>query len=155
MNRSNRVAETKALISFAQKTPFSWRDSSNFPQIRIRKTATTFLIGIIFRHSEPKRCRQNGKHCEPWWDLCLIWVYTICIYLSVWKLTRIITVRHLGKTERHKLTIPQKCITYRSKGVIFQSFSKTISWILEIESESRKVSTLAHFAQQLFLETNY
>ena len=44
MNRSNRVAETKALISFAvnaslfshmQKAPFSRRDSSNFPQIRI------------------------------------------------------------------------------------------------------------------------
>ena len=53
----------------------------------------------------------------------------------IFGLTRIITVRHLGKTERHKLTIPQKFITYRSKAVIFPSFSKTESWKSKVKVE--------------------
>ena len=74
MNRFNRVAKTEGLISFAvtsslfshkQKNAFFITDSSNFPQILIKeKLQQPFLIGIFFRYNEPKRCRQNGKHCE-------------------------------------------------------------------------------------------
>ena len=65
MIRSNRVAETKALISFAvtaslfshmqKKRPFH-DGTPNFPQIQIlKKLQPPFLIGIIFRHNEPKK----------------------------------------------------------------------------------------------------
>ena len=46
--------------------------------------------------NESKRCRWNGEQCRPWSDCSsrssLIWVYTVCPGLPVWKL-RIITWR--------------------------------------------------------------
>ena len=58
---------------------------------------------------------------------------------------------HLGKTERHKLTPPPEIHYLPLQGGNFSEFFKHYS----LKSESRKVRTLAHFAQQLFLETNY
>ena len=50
---------------------------------------------VFTQSSESKRCRLNGKQCRPWSDCSsrssLIWVYTVCLGLSVRKL-RIITV---------------------------------------------------------------
>ena len=40
-----------------------------------------------------KWCRRNGKQCRPWSDCSLIWVCTVCLDISVWKL-RIITLHH-------------------------------------------------------------
>ena len=49
----------------------------------------------LYQSYECKRCRRNGKQCRPWSDCCsrssLIWVCTVCLGISVWKL-RIITV---------------------------------------------------------------
>ena len=47
--------------------------------------------------NESKWCRWNSKQCRPWSDCSsrssLIWVCTVCLDISVWKL-RIITLHH-------------------------------------------------------------
>ena len=72
----------------------SWKPEKiccNYPKIW-----TWWLYCTVMR---PKRCRWNGKQCRHTSDCStrssLIWVYTVCPALSVWKF-RIIVVTQLS-----------------------------------------------------------
>ena len=67
----------------------------NFLNIWTTEKFVVITLKFELESNASKRCRRNGKQCRPWLDCSssssLIWVYTVCLGISVRKL-RIIMV---------------------------------------------------------------